>query len=554
MAIAVVFFFRRKHNVVISALDHEKLQIQHKPVLEEMTKVKQLNMNGQTEEMFERWRASWNDVMDHDIPQVDSLLFDAEEYVDKLRFGKATQTEQQIQELLHTAEQKMNAILDELNDLIGSEEKNRIEMDQIHEQYRAARKNVLAHQYSFGEALPTLERELESFQPEFENYNELTAKGNYMSAREVVMQLKEKGDALFPKLHDIPTLLSEVSSKIPATLHELRMGKNEMEQQGYFLDHLDISSKLDGIEQELLVLKQNISELSVGPAKQRVEQMKDELDSFYDLLEKEVKAKSFVDQHHLAIAERLDVVKTQTEAAQEEANYVQQNYHLSDEELAIPVKCLEKLNHAESKLTLVQTRLSEEKSAYSSLEEDMKEIEQTIDEQDETQSEFHNRLKNLRINENSARAKIVELKKQLHTIERKLQKANLPGIPEEIDVRFEEAEESIFVVERSLGEVPLNMTAIDGHVKQAQGAVLEADTKANEMLENAMLVERIIQYGNRYRTTNTAVHVKLLEAEHAFRQKRYSKALEEAGIAVEQAEPGALKKIQKIMKEQQWDN
>ena len=31
-------------------------QIQNKPILEEITKVKTMNMNGQTEEMFESWR------------------------------------------------------------------------------------------------------------------------------------------------------------------------------------------------------------------------------------------------------------------------------------------------------------------------------------------------------------------------------------------------------------------------------------------------------------------------------------------------------------------
>jgi len=553
VAIVLILIFRRKHNAIISDLDKQKLQIQHKPILEEMTKVKQLNMNGQTEEMFERWRTIWNEVMDHDIPEVDSLLFDAEDFVDKMRFGKASQTEQQIKERLHIAEEKMNSILEELHNLIGSEEKNRIEMEQIQEQFRFARKNVLAHQYSFGEALPALEKELESFQPEMAEYNELTSKGNYMSAREVVMRLKEKSDQLFPKLHDIPTLFSEVSTKIPATLHELRSGKNEMESQGYFLDHLEITQKLDSIDSELVNLKQEIAQLSVGPVKRRVDEMKDELDSLYDLLEKEVKARGYVDQQHLAIAQRLDDTKHQTIAAQEEANYIKQNYHLSDEQLAVPGKCLDKLAVAESKMALVQTRLSEEKSAYSSLEEELRALDQVVGEQDEVQSEFHNRLKNLRIDENSSRAKIVELKRELHMTERSLQKANLPGVPEEIDARFEEADENIFVVEQNLQEVPLNMSTVDANMKKAEGAVQEAIAKAKEMLENAMLVERIIQYGNRYRATNTAVNVKLLEAEHAFRQKRYTKALEEAGIAVEQAEPGALKKIQKMVKEQQWN-
>ena len=40
----------------LARLEKEKLQIQHKPIFEEMTKIKQLNMTGETEEKFERWR------------------------------------------------------------------------------------------------------------------------------------------------------------------------------------------------------------------------------------------------------------------------------------------------------------------------------------------------------------------------------------------------------------------------------------------------------------------------------------------------------------------
>lgn len=84
LVIAIIaFIIRKKHQTEIARLEHEKHQIQNKPILEEMTKVKQLNMNGQTEEMFERWRNNWTEVMDVHMPKIDVLLFDAEEYVDK---------------------------------------------------------------------------------------------------------------------------------------------------------------------------------------------------------------------------------------------------------------------------------------------------------------------------------------------------------------------------------------------------------------------------------------------------------------------------------------
>ena len=75
--LVVGFIYRRKHNSVIERLEKEKLHIQNKPIFEELTKVKALNMNGQTEEMFERWRSKWTEVMDVDMPKIDSLFFDA---------------------------------------------------------------------------------------------------------------------------------------------------------------------------------------------------------------------------------------------------------------------------------------------------------------------------------------------------------------------------------------------------------------------------------------------------------------------------------------------
>ena len=40
-------------------------------------------------------------------------------------------------------------------------------------------------------------------------------------------------------------------------------------------------------------------------------------------------------------------------------------------------------------------------------------------------------------------------------------KGNIPGIPDEMDARLEEAEEQIYIVTQSLQEVPLNMKLVE---------------------------------------------------------------------------------------------
>ena len=73
-----------------------KDELQKKPVQEELAKVKGLNMNGQTEEMFESWKNKWENLNDQEFPKIDDLLNGLRGNIDRFQFGKATIAEQEI--------------------------------------------------------------------------------------------------------------------------------------------------------------------------------------------------------------------------------------------------------------------------------------------------------------------------------------------------------------------------------------------------------------------------------------------------------------------------
>lgn len=130
LILAIVgLMMRRKHTTIIAQLENEKLQIQNNPINEEISKVKSLNMNGETEEMFERWRNSWDEVIDVHMTKIDSLLFDAEDQINRLRFKKATLIEREIEDYIRKCEKDKDKILEELNELIGSEEKTVLKLN-----------------------------------------------------------------------------------------------------------------------------------------------------------------------------------------------------------------------------------------------------------------------------------------------------------------------------------------------------------------------------------------------------------------------------------------
>ncbi|MER1958518.1 MAG: septation ring formation regulator EzrA [Solibacillus sp.] len=541
---------RRKHNAEIGRLDKEKLQIQHYPIFEELAKVKALNMNGQTEELFEDWRNRWLDVMDKKIPKVDEMLFDAEEHIDRFQFKKASTTEREIEQQLTNCEQVRVQIITELDELIGSEEKNRIEMEQLKEYYRSARKTILAHQHSFGPALEGLEKRLEQFTPRFEEFTELTKEGNYLQAREIVLQLNSEAQEIFNLLNEVPTLLTEIQAKIPTSIHELRNGQREMEEQNYYLRHLEMTEYLDALDGELDTLKTAIAELNLQTVSPRIQEINDEIDHFYDLLEKEVMARKYVERHCAGMYTTITDVMRLTKDMSNEVEYVQHSYRLQEKEAEIPKVGLKQLEVLQKRYEMLSMRVQEEKSAYSSLQEELSEITEDIDRIAEEQERFSNQLKNLRIDENKARADLEALKRTLQNTDRLLNRANIPGIPEEMDARLEEAEELIYVVIQSLQEVPLNIVKVNQNLVAAKQSIENTHEKAQEMIENVLIIERLIQFGNRYRANNRQVHESLLDAEEAFKNFRYAKALEDAAKAVEMIDPSAIKRIGELVEEQ----
>lgn len=127
-----------------------------------------------------------------------------------------------------------------------------------------------------------------------------------------------------------------------------------------------------------------------------------------------------------------------------------------------------------------------------------------------------------------------------------MQKSRLPGLPEPYALELTEAKNSLQNVAARLEEKPLDMPAVDRALEEAKVSVERLYERTVEMIEQASLAERAIQYGNRYRRRYPAVHKGLEEAEFLFRHYDYEEALRQAVATIESVEPGAFDRVQKL--------
>ncbi|WP_102345271.1 septation ring formation regulator EzrA [Bacillus sp. Marseille-P3661] len=541
------YIFRKKVYSEVDKLEMLKIDIMNRPVTEEISKVKQLNMTGQTEEKFEQWRNAWDDIVTNELPSVEELLFDAEEAADRYRFKKARNINQQIQSVLNGVEEKINLILVDLQELIGSEEQNKVEIEELKAIMKKQRKLMLTSRHTFGSAVIALEQQLDDVANKFIEFDEKTEGGNYLEAREVVLSIRNGLDMLNTKLEEIPKLFTLCLTEFPSQINEIRNGQREMIETGYVIEHLEIDKELNKIEVELQGYFVKLEQAEITDINDGMADIKERIEQIYDCLEKEVIAKHFVSQETPSIDPILQELQDEVVATKQESIFVQQSYHLKDKDLEEQHKIEKKVAQTIVRYEDLLVKLEENKEPASLLREILEEIKTNIESVTKMHHKFTEMLHSLRKDEREAKEQIVEMRKTIIEAKSLIRKNHLPGLPESIIKVFDTSEFNLRTVTYKLEEKPLDMYAVNTLLAEAKDAVDKLYEKTEEMVEKARLVEQVIQYGNRYRSKNAFLAAKLSEAEQYFRMYDYDLALEEAATAIEQVEPGAIKKLNEMI-------
>lgn len=541
------FIMRKKIYNEVDKLEKWKIDIMNRPVTDEIARVKQLNMTGQTEAKFEIWRTTWDDIVTKELPTVEELLFDAEEAADRYLFKKANGITRNNRAKLQEIDENIALILADLQELVGSEEKNKIEIEELKGLMKRYRKLMLTARHSFGSAIIKLEQELEEVTNKFNEFDLTTQGGNYLVARELVLAIRSDLEQLAYKLEELPKLLTLCQTEIPTQVHELRKGQSEMVESGYVIDHLEIDKELTKIEGELKAYLNKIEQTEVDIVKEGVADVQDRIEQIYDCLEKEVIAKHFVTKESPGLLPLIKDLQNKVIESKQETDSVQESYHLKDKDLEDLRKIEKKVDQITIKYDILIKNLNDNNEPATKLRDDLEELKESIQSASELYIQFTEMLHTLRKDEREAKEKIIGMKKTIIDAKSMVRNNHLPGLPENLVKAFDTAESHLRAVSFKLEENPLDMYAVNNLLVEAEEAANKLYEKTLDVVEKAILVEQVIQYGNRYRSQYAILAAKLSEAEHIFRMCDYDLALEQAATAIEEVDPDALKKINKLV-------
>ncbi|WP_373893082.1 septation ring formation regulator EzrA [Virgibacillus natechei] len=542
--IIIGLILRKRVYDVVDKYEAWKMDIMDRNIATHLGRIKRLNLAGETQEKFEAWKERLEFILTKELPDIEEHLFDAEEAADRYRFSKAKKTLNNTDKVLHSIENDIEKMLKEVDDLLESEETSRTDAESVEPSIKALRKVLSQNRYQYGKAERHFDIKIDELEEKLTTYYDLVESGDYYEAKQSIDDLKVSLDALEQQIDEFPAIFKMCKHDLPTQLDELYAGLKEMKADGYRVDHLAFEKEIRSYKEQLLNIVNRLESGDTTGTDEMVTDIDERVKEMYQLLEKEAIAKNYVENQLPSFRHSVEILSNTFHETKTEVEELKQTYYFEDSDMETYLALDKRITSLKNQLEELSNDMETADTSHSELREEVENGFQQIEELQQKHEEFKKRIHNLRKDELEAKEKLQEMRGELYDTSRKLKKSNIPGVPSFIWNMMETASEKNSLVMKTLEKQPLDMAEVQYALNESKKAIDNVIEQTDMMLEQAYLTEQVIQYANRYRSQHQLLAAKLSESERLFRSYEYELALEKAAKAVEEIEPGALKRIE----------
>ena len=540
----VAHYLSQKQSKVIEELGVKKQKLMTVPIADILFTLKNLNLTGQTKRTYETWQATWQTITRFRFPEIEAALVSAEQYTQRLNFVKGSQISNQASQLIEETKAEVDKIYTALQKLLDSEKKNREELEVLQERYASMRKDLLAHSFSFGEALESLEKRLSYLELDFTKFNTLTNEGDHLEAKEVLGRIEAEMQDFEQIVEEVPKYLKEIEEEYEDQVADLKEGYQKMVEEHYQFPKISIPTEIQKIEEIIAVAREHIKATELEEARQQLDKVAREIDQLYAVMETEIEAKAFVKRNRAQVERKLNQVLQSNRYVNIEVDRVSQNFVLSNNEFNRVQDFANQLEKEQEAVAYYSKALQNQQVPYSIVKEHYEIVLNTLKEIDENQLTLVNTLTDLSQQEKSIRDGLDVFELDLRNMKRTIEKYHLPGLPKEYLELFFATSSRIEQLSQLMNRVKLDMTEITGLNQTIEDDVEKLDIMTEEIVDHAQLTEYMIQHANRYRLDHPEIDTAIQQALEQFNHfYRYEESLAIIEKALNQVEPGSAQRV-----------
>ncbi|CAH1706468.1 septation ring formation regulator EzrA [Lactobacillus delbrueckii] len=550
VVVMAMLLINRRQLRDIEELDNELGNMEDLHLERAIGKLDQMELAGESLATLNTWKKSYQKAAEL-FPEIQRLIEDGADENARYRLVKSHQSIKQARELVDSVSEDVKNSSDVFTQLLESNRENKAQYDELMQSYREIRKEILADSFDYSVALEEIENRLSAMEEDFAQAKNLSAQGDHVEAKRVLSKIRADLTALKTKLPEVKEDQHDLQTVFADQLDEIAAGYKEMRDAKYGFGSLDVMLEIrqsnDQIDRSLAALAQlDLEETSKG-----IKKVEKEIKTLYGILEKEYKARPFVEKNQDKLQRLLTHQQTVSQQLIKKLRHIDESYELTHGELDESRELEREVHKMDSDYIRASQRIADGRAVYSEVQDDWIKILGRLQEIGKRQQELSEAVDGLYEAEEVAQRSIKEFKQQVSLVYRHLSRQNLPGIPEGFLQMYTLVINEISKTSGELNQVRINMEKISEELVQISDDVDRLQREAEDIISSANLFELTMQYSNKFLDNETVVRARRNAMKLYDRDYNYKDALDTIATAVERAEPGSYQRIENAYYQEQ---
>lgn len=527
----------------ISDLELQKNQVIGAPIIVELSKVESLAKNKVIENRVKGWQKRFENIKNNQIPSINDLLLEADFLLEKKKYSEVDKKVSEIEMRLYEARSRINHILNEVQEITLSEEKNREILTNLKVLYRNLLQTFSTAKEDYGEVAKPIELQFENIERRFHDFEYAMEESDYDEVGHIIRAIDEMIKHMQVVIDEVPSIVISITMIIPKRIEEVLKTYEQMTSDGYQLDFLNVEYNIDEINKKVSEIKDRVKVLNLEEVIFELKTFMEYLDNLFDDFEREKMTKKVFEENIIIFKTKMVKLNRIVNEFYGQLEILKKQYSLSKEELASLDTLSDDLSDINKDFKALSDTIRTKVFPYTKLHKELDVLSLKLSKIEERLEIIISSLGSMKDDEVRAKEQLTDINKFLVKAKGKMREYKLPIVPNNYFIQLKEAQNAIKEVTNELNKKPIDINTLNTRVDTARDLVLKLYNFTNEMVKTSMLAEMAIVYGNRYRSVKTKIEDGLSRAEIFFIRGEYKRALETAINTIDIVEPGFYRNL-----------
>lgn len=529
---------KKRYRNKVNELEVEKNQLLNVKILSEITKVRELVKTDNLQRKLDNWDKSFNYIKDEMLPKITDALSEVDFMIDRREYNAAIRKMTNIELEIGRLKRKSEKLVEEIQLITGSEERNRSLVTKLKIKYRELRSKFDRCIKDYAVIEEAIQEEFTKIDDKFQLFEDAMDRNDYVEVEKIVIVIDEDIEKLKDILDNAPSIILMASVLIPGKIEEAKTMYARMIRDGYPMDYLNVDYNLEEISNKTNAIMEKLKGLDIDIREADIE-LKTMLDYFNGLFgdfDKEKESKDLYREGCKKFRYKIEKVNKVVYDIYIQIDDIKVTYDLTDEEINRFSNLNKNLESINEDFKLLLENGKSKTFAYSKLNDELDSLSLKLSRlQDDLDYQLRS-ITSMKDDEYRAKEQLATIQDLLKKSKYKLKDYELPVIPSSYYVELKEAQDAIREIAKELDKKPIVIKILNIRVDTARDLVFKIYNKTNDMIKASMMSEDMIIYGNRYRSSFPEVEQELEKATALFFKGQYDKSLEVSRNAIEMIE------------------